>query len=344
GFLCWPHRIHCVAGPSGGQVGGRHPYAPSVVFGCCGISAHDRVRGGGRCVALYCSCGFGDRDYRRTCTDLVGVVGRASRHCERNDPMSMRVEHVAAGYSDDRSIVKDVSFEAQPGQVTTLLGPNGCGKSTLLKALSRLLVPSQGRVLVGDKDVHSLGAREAARLIALLPQHPSCPPGLTVGELVERGRHPYRRALWGGSESPSEDRKKVLEALEKTATDHLAARDVAALSGGQRQRVWMAMVLAQDTPVVLLDEPTTYLDPAHAMEILGIVRELAREGKTVVTVLHDLSLAGAFSDTMIVMKEGEKIAQGTPREALTEDVLHEAYGLRAEVWEDPRGTAPIIVP
>lgn len=104
--------------------------------------------------------------------------------------MSMRVEHVAAGYSDDRSIVKDVSFEAQPGQVTTLLGPNGCGKSTLLKALSRLLVPSQGRVLVGDKDVHSLGAREAARLIALLPQHPICPPGLTVGELVERGRHP----------------------------------------------------------------------------------------------------------------------------------------------------------
>ena len=258
--------------------------------------------------------------------------------------MSMRVEHVAAGYSDDRSIVKDVSFEAQPGQVTTLLGPNGCGKSTLLKALSRLLVPSQGRVCVGDKDVHSLGAREAARLIALLPQHPICPPGLTVGELVERGRHPYRRALWGGSEAPSEDRKKVREALEKTATDHLAARDVAALSGGQRQRVWMAMVLAQDTPVVLLDEPTTYLDPAHAMEILGIVRELAREGKTVVTVLHDLSLAGSFSDTMIVMKEGKKIAQGTPREALTEDVLHEAYGLRAEVWEDPRGTAPIIVP
>lgn len=258
--------------------------------------------------------------------------------------MSMRVEHVTVGYSEDRSIVKDVSFEAQPGQVTTLLGPNGCGKSTLLKALSRLLVPSQGRVLVADKDVHSLAAREAARLIALLPQHPICPPGLTVGELVERGRHPYWRALWGGSESPSEDRKKVREALEKTATDHLAARDVAALSGGQRQRVWMAMVLAQDTPVVLLDEPTTYLDPAHAMEILGIVRELAREGKTVVTVLHDLSLAGAFSDTMIVMKGGKKIAQGAPREALTEDVLHEAYGLRAEVWEDPRGTAPIIVP
>ena len=258
--------------------------------------------------------------------------------------MNLCVDRVTVGYNDGSSIVKNVSFDAQPGKVTTLLGPNGCGKSTLLKTLSRLLAPAEGRVLVEDKDVHSLGAREAAQLIALLPQHPLCPAGLTVGELVERGRHPYRRSLWGGGATASEDKEKVREALEKTRVDNLVARDVSELSGGQRQRVWMAMVLAQDTPVVLLDEPTTYLDPAHAMEILGIVRELGREGKTVVTVLHDLSLAGAFSDTMIVMKEGKKIAQGTLREALTEDVLHEAYGLRAEVWEDPRGTAPIIVP
>lgn len=258
--------------------------------------------------------------------------------------MNVHVDHVTVGYGDGPSIVKDVSFHAQQGQVTTLLGPNGCGKSTVLKALSRLLTPSQGHVQVGDKDVHGMGAREAAQHIALLPQHPLCPPGLTVGELVERGRHPYRRALWGGAGLASEDKKKVREALEKTATDHLVARDVAELSGGQRQRVWMAMVLAQDTPVVLLDEPTTYLDPAHAMEILGIVRELAQQGKTVVTVLHDLSLAGSFSDTMIVMKDGQKLAQGAPKDALTEDVLRAAYGLQAEVWDDPRGTAPIIVP
>ena len=258
--------------------------------------------------------------------------------------MNVRVDHVTVGYNDGPSIVKDVSFTAEPGKVTTLLGPNGCGKSTLLKTLSRLLAPTEGRVLVEEKDVHSLGAREAAQLIALLPQHPLCPAGLTVGELVERGRHPYRRSLWGGGATASEDKEKVREALKKTKVDHLVARDVAELSGGQRQRVWMAMVLAQDTPIVLLDEPTTYLDPAHAMEILGIVRELALQGKTVITVLHDLGLAGTFSDEMIVMKDGRKIAEGSPKEALTVDVLREAYGLKAEVWEDPRGTAPVIVP
>lgn len=258
--------------------------------------------------------------------------------------MNVRVDRVTVGYNDGPSIVKNVSFNAEPGKVTTLLGPNGCGKSTLLKTLSRLLAPAEGRVLVEKKDVHSLRSREAAQLIALLPQHPLCPAGLTVGELVERGRHPYRRSLWGGGATASEDKEKVREALKKTKVDHLVARDVAELSGGQRQRVWMAMVLAQDTPIVLLDEPTTYLDPAHAIEILSIVRELAQEGKTVITVLHDLGLAGAFSDEMIVMKEGEKIAEGSPKEALTVDVLREAYGLNAEVWEDPHGTAPVIVP
>lgn len=258
--------------------------------------------------------------------------------------MIVRVDHVTVGYADGPNIVKDVSFSAKPGQVTTLLGPNGCGKSTLLKTLSRLLTPAQGRVHVGDEEIHAMNVREAAQRVALLPQHPLCPPGLTVAELVERGRHPYRKALWGGAGVASKDKKIIWEAMEKTATDHLAARDVAELSGGQRQRVWMAMVLAQDTPVVLLDEPTTYLDPAHAMEILGIVRELAQHGKTVVTVLHDLGLAGLFSDTMIVLKDGRKLAEGSPREALTEEVLRDAYGLRAEVWEDPRGHSPIIVP
>lgn len=256
--------------------------------------------------------------------------------------MKVSIENITAGYGDGPAIVKDVSLIAPEGRVTTLLGPNGCGKSTLLKAMSRLLTPREGRVLYGPTDVHALGSREAAQTVALLPQHPVCPPGLTVGELVARGRHPYRKSLWGAGSAS--DKEMIRQALEQTDTATLMDRDVAELSGGQRQRVWLAMVLAQDTPAVLLDEPTTFLDPAHAMEVLGLVRGLADQGKTVVMVLHDLTLAGMFSDQVAVMKDGELIAGGAPREALTERVLAEAYGLRAEVWEDPRGRAPIIVP
>ncbi|KGM18881.1 ABC transporter ATP-binding protein [Corynebacterium auriscanis] len=256
--------------------------------------------------------------------------------------MNVSIEHITAGYGDGPTIVKDVSLTAPQGRVTTLLGPNGCGKSTLLKAMSRLLTPTSGRVLYGEIDIHTLRAREAAQTVALLPQHPVSPPGLTVGELVERGRHPYRSRMWGAT--LASDKEIIRKALEQTDTAALVDRDVAELSGGQRQRVWLAMVLAQDTPAVLLDEPTTFLDPAHAIEVLTLVRQLAEQGKTVVMVLHDLTLAGMFSDQVAVMKDGQLIAEGTPRQALTEQVLAEAYGLRAEVWEDPQGAAPIIVP
>ena len=256
--------------------------------------------------------------------------------------MKVSIDNITAGYGAGPAIVKGVSLTAEAGRVTTLLGPNGCGKSTLLKAMSRLLTPREGRVVYGETDVHALGAREAAQTVALLPQHPVCPPGLTVGELVERGRHPYRKSLWGAGSAL--DKEKIRQALEQTDTAALVDRDVAELSGGQRQRVWLAMVLAQDTPAVLLDEPTTFLDPAHAMEVLTLVRQLAERGKTVVMVLHDLTLAGMVSDRVAVMKNGELIAGGTPREAITEQVLADAYGLRAEVWEDPKGKAPIIVP
>lgn len=256
--------------------------------------------------------------------------------------MKVSIEHIRACYGEGPTIVKDVTLAAQEGQVTTLLGPNGCGKSTLLKAMSRLLTPTSGQVHYGDTDIHQLGAREAAQTVALLPQHPVSPPGLTVGELVERGRHPYRKKLWGTG--MASDKEIIRKALEQTDTAALVDRDVAELSGGQRQRVWLGMVLAQDTPAVLLDEPTTFLDPAHAMEVLALVRQLAEQGKTVIMVLHDLTLAGMFSDQVAVMKDGQLIAEGTPRKAITEDVLAEAYGLRAEVWDDPRGSAPIIVP
>ena len=256
--------------------------------------------------------------------------------------MSIRAHDIVAGYHTGKTVVQGMSLTAHAGEVTTLMGPNGCGKSTFLKTLSRLHIPASGRVMLGGEDIHCMSAREAAKRVSLLSQHPVSPPGLTVGELVERGRHPHRRHWW--SASSAVDRDKVAEALEITDTGSLVDRDVQELSGGQRQRVWLAMVLAQDTPVVLLDEPTTYLDPAHAMDILALVRNLARSGKAVVMVLHDLMLAGSYSDQVVVMSQGQQIASGSPAEALRPEVLREAFGLDAEVWEDPQGTAPVIVP
>ena len=230
---------------------------------------------------------------------------------------------------------------AQPGGVTTLLGPNGCGKSTLLRTMSRLLAPRSGRVRVGGVDVHSLSARECARRVAVLPQHPVAPEGLTVGELVARGRHPHRPRWRGPS---ARDRAAVAEALERTGTAGLADDDLAILSGGQRQRAWLAMAVAQETPVLLLDEPTTYLDPAHAIEMLDLVRGLADEGRTVVMVLHDLSMAAMYSDRVVVMNDGAILADGGTRDAITPALLAEAYGLRADVLDDPAGgKAPLIV-
>ncbi|MBF0581438.1 ABC transporter ATP-binding protein [Corynebacterium sp. ED61] len=256
--------------------------------------------------------------------------------------MKISADNVSVAYGEGPMIVHDMSLNAQPGEVTTFLGPNGCGKSTFLKALSRLLTPTKGSVEIDGQPLHQLSAREAATRVALLPQHPVCPEGLTVGELVERGRHPHRKYWW--SAGSASDNETIGKALERTDTAHLARRKVAELSGGQRQRVWMAMVLAQNTPVVLLDEPTTFLDPAHAIEILELARGLAADGKTVITVLHDLMLAGQYSDRLVVMKGGRQIVTGSPTEALTSSVLQEAYGLNAEVWEDPRGNSPVIVP
>ena len=255
--------------------------------------------------------------------------------------MNITVEAVVAGYGEGPDIVRGTSLTAQPGGVTTLLGPNGGGKSTLLRTMSRLLAPRSGRVRVGGVDVHSLSARECARRVAVLPQHPVAPEGLTVGELVARGRHPHRPRWRGAS---ARDRAAVAEALERTGTAGLADDDLATLSGGQRQRAWLAMAVAQETPVLLLDEPTTYLDPAHAIEMLDLVRGLADEGRTVVMVLHDLSMAAMYSDRVVVMKDGAILADGGTRDAITPALLAEAYGLRADVLDDPAGgKAPLIV-
>lgn len=255
--------------------------------------------------------------------------------------MTITATDVVAGYGDGPDIVRGTSLTALPGQTTTLLGPNGSGKSTLLRTMSRLLLPRAGVVEVCGEDIHGLSARESARRVAVLPQHPMAPEGLTVGELVARGRHPHR-ARWRGESAA--DRAAVADALERTGTAAYADTDIAALSGGQRQRAWLAMAVAQDTPVVLLDEPTTFLDPAHAVEMLELIRGLAREGRTVVMVLHDLTLAGMYSDRVVVMRDGAILADAAPEVAYTPELLADAYGLRAELFDDPAGGAPIIVP
>src|SRR5699024_9362581 len=210
-----------------------------------------------------------------------------------SDGATVTVHEVRAGYDSAPDVVGPVSLAVRPGETTTLIGPNGCGKSTLLKTMCRQLRPRLGSVHIETTNIHRLSTREAARTVAVLPQHPSAPANLTVGELVARGRHPHR-PWWRGLSG--QDTAAIDAALAETDTTALVDSEMVTLSGGQQQRVWLAMVLAQDTPVVLLDEPTTYLDPAHAVETLELVRELARRGRTVVMVLHDLMLAGAYSD------------------------------------------------
>lgn len=257
------------------------------------------------------------------------------------DGAALTVQDLRAGYDSASDVVGPVSLAVRPGETTTLIGPNGCGKSTLLKTMCRQLQPRLGSVHVDTTDIHRLSMRQAARTVAVLPQHPSAPDNLTVGELVARGRHPHR-PWWRGLSG--QDTAVIDAALAETDTTSLVAREMATLSGGQQQRVWLAMVLAQRTPVVLLDEPTTYLDPAHAVETLELVRELTRRGRTVVMVLHDLMLAGAYSDRIVVLDNGQVRADGTPRQALTEQNLAHTYRLRADVLDDPHSAAPVIVP
>jgi iron complex transport system ATP-binding protein len=253
----------------------------------------------------------------------------------------LRTEAVTIGYGGD-PVVRDLSITLADGKVTTIVGPNGCGKSTLLRTMSRLLKPTSGRVLLDGGSIHDLHTRDVARTMALLPQSPIAPDGLLVRDLVGRGRHPHQR--WFSQWSP-EDERIVELALEMTDTAGLRDRPLDQLSGGQRQRAWIAMTLAQDTDLLLLDEPTTYLDLAHQVEVLDLVTRLNRErGRTVVMVLHDLNLAARYSDTIAVMKDGVLVTQGNPTEVFTPAMLAETFGLDADVLPDPRTGLPIIVP
>ncbi len=249
--------------------------------------------------------------------------------------------NVTVGYGG-APVVHDLSVEIPDGQVTTIVGPNGCGKSTLLRTLARLLAPTSGEVLLDGGPITSMSTRDIATRLALLPQSPVAPEGLLVRDLVGRGRHPHQRWF---SQWSTKDEEVVGAAMAMTDTTALRDRPLDQLSGGQRQRAWIAMTLAQDTDLMLLDEPTTYLDLAHQVEVLELVCRLNRErSRTVAMVLHDLNLAARYSDLVVVMRAGRIVTQGPPAEVFTAQLLSDVFGLEAEILSDPRTGLPIVVP
>ncbi|GAU66013.1 putative iron-siderophore ABC transporter ATP-binding protein [Streptomyces sp. NBRC 110611] len=252
----------------------------------------------------------------------------------------LEVRALHAGYPG-RPVVQDVGLTVPAGQVVAIVGPNGCGKSTLLRTLARLHRPASGTVRVGGADIWRLRQRQAAHLIALLPQSPRAPEAVTVAGLVRYGRHPHQGLLRQWSR---EDEAAVREALAATGMLGLATERLDRLSGGQRQRCWLAMVLAQHTPVVLLDEPTSALDLGHVVEVLELVRHVAASGRTVVMVQHDLAAAARYADTIVAMKDGRVIAQGPPRETVDAPLVKELYGLNADILQAPGDGAPVVVP
>ena len=248
---------------------------------------------------------------------------------------------VTVGYGQ-RTIIRDLSATFPAGKITTIVGPNGCGKSTLLRAMCGLLNLDTGTVSVDGQNISEMKRKDVARILGMLPQSPVAPEGLLVSDLVARGRHPHQ--AWFRQWS-STDEDAVFKALKQTGSADLASRTLDELSGGQRQRVWISMVLAQNTDILFLDEPTTYLDLATSVDILELVDSLRQElGRTVVMVLHDLNLAVRYSDYLVVMKDGQVIASGTPAEVITAELLQEAFDLRARVIEDPETGDPLIVP
>ena len=254
------------------------------------------------------------------------------------DDVAIRLRGLTLGYGPASAppIVEDLDLDVPAGRVTAIIGANGCGKSTLLRGLTRQLAPRAGSIEVLGRDAARVSARDYARTVALLPQHPVAPEGMTVAQLVARGRHPHRGLLGGRAAG---DDAAIASALERTDLVELAEREAGTLSGGQRQRAWLALVLAQQTPVVLLDEPTSYLDLSHQVEVLDLVRALPdpRGGgrATVVAVLHELNLAARSADHIVAMAAGRVVAQGTPGEVIVPEVLAEVFGLDADVVADP---------
>lgn len=253
----------------------------------------------------------------------------------------LRGERLTLAY--DKRVVSDGLDVAIPdGSFTVIVGPNACGKSTLLRALARMLAPRDGRVLLDGERIGSLPTKEVARRLGLLPQSPIAPDAIAVADLVARGRYPHQGILRQWSR---EDERAVGEAMNATGVADLATRAVDELSGGQRQRVWLAMALAQETPILLLDEPTTFLDIAHQVEVLDLCAELHEErGRTLVAVLHDLNHACRYGSHLIAMADGAIVAQGAPGDIVDAELVERVFGLRCRVIDDPETGTPLIVP
>lgn len=250
-------------------------------------------------------------------------------------------KNLSVGY-ENKEIISDLNIEIPQGKFSVIIGPNGCGKSTLLKSLARLLKPQKGNILLDGKSIYEIPTLCLAKQIGLLPQSPLVPSGITVADLVARGRFPYQNFLGQLSKA---DYKAIADAMDAMGIRDLAECPIDSLSGGQRQRVWIALVLAQDTDILLLDEPTTYLDIAYQVEILDCIERLNRVKKTtVVAILHDINLSIRYADHIFAMKGGKLITEGSPRDIITPDLMREIYGLDCSIITDPETLDPYVIP
>ncbi|MET0828644.1 MAG: ABC transporter ATP-binding protein [Microbacterium sp.] len=257
------------------------------------------------------------------------------------EPHSLSAESLTLSYGD-HTIVRRLDLQVPPGRITAVVGANGCGKSTLLRALARLISPSAGQVVLDGKALHTRPSKEIARTLGLLPQSPIAPEGIVVADLVGRGRHPHQKLL---ARFTAHDYEIVAQSLAATGITEFADRSVDELSGGQRQRVWIAMALAQETDILLLDEPTTFLDVAHQVEVLDLLTDLNRgRATTIVMVLHDINLAARYADHLFAMRGGEIIAAGPASEVVTSELIREVFELDALVVRDPVSGTPIVLP
>jgi iron complex transport system ATP-binding protein len=254
---------------------------------------------------------------------------------------TLNADGLSAGYGE-ATVLDGLDLAIPPGKITVIVGANACGKSTLLRTLSRLLPARRGKVLLDGKSIHHLPSRELARTLGLLPQSPIAPEGIAVADLVSRGRHPHQGVF---SRWRREDDEAVAAALAATKTEDLAERPVDELSGGQRQRVWIAMALAQETDLLLLDEPTTFLDISHQIEVLDLLTDLNQtRGTTVVMVLHDLNLAARYADHLVAMANGRLHVAGPPEAVLTEENVRQVFGLQSRIVTDPTSGRPTMLP
>ncbi len=272
-------------------------------------------------------------------TDRTDVSNGANGSAGTASPR-LSVQEATIGY-DRKVISEDLTVSIPDDSFTVIVGPNACGKSTLLRALSRLLRPQRGEVVLDGRSIQRYRAKEVARRLGLLPQSSIAPDGITVADLVARGRYPHQKLIKQWTDA---DESAVAEAMAATGVSDLSSRLVDELSGGQRQRVWVALVLAQQTPLLLLDEPTTFLDVAYQIELLELFTDLHHAGNTLVAVLHDLNQAARYGTHLIAMKEGRVVVEGPPREIVTADLVREVFGLDCQVVPDPVTGTPMVVP